>query len=379
MQDAPMPRLPECPGLSFTEEAPLAPSTTFGLGGPARLLARASTREAVRCVVDFASQTGEPMFVLGGGSNLLVADAGFRGIVLMPTLRGLALEADGRLTAAAGEPWEAVVDAAVRAGRGGVECLTGIPGTVGAAPVQNIGAYGQEVADTLESVEILDRRTGSIERLPRAACDFGYRDSRFKRAPDDAIVLGVTLALSADETPRIRYEELRRALEVAPNDAPQLERVRRAVRTLRRGKGMLISPDGAPEVHRTAGSFFMNPKLSADAAAALPPDAPRHPEPDGRVKVPAAWLIERAGIPRGLSIGAAGVSPLHALALVARTGATTRDVLRVAATVRAAVRRAFDVALCPEPVFVGFEAAPEVLLEAFPEFDVPGKKAGPRD
>ncbi|MCK6571925.1 UDP-N-acetylmuramate dehydrogenase [Myxococcota bacterium] len=369
-----MPRLPDCPGLTFAADVPLAPRTTFGLGGPAKLLASATTPEAVRCAVTYAAENGRPLFVLGGGSNLLVADRGFDGVVLVPSLRGLSMAPDGRLTVAAGEPWEAVVEAAVAAGRAGVECLTGIPGTAGAAPVQNIGAYGQEVADTLESVEVLDRATGRIERLERAACGFGYRDSRFKRAPEQAIVLGLTLALRGGDEPEIRYEELRRALATAPNDAPPLARIRRAVRGVRAGKGMLLAPEAPPDARRTAGSFFMNPRLTAEEAAALPADAPRHVDDDGRVKVPAAWLIEHAGVTRGWRLGAAGVSPHHALALVAHEGATAHDVLRVAAHVRAAVRAAFGVTLSPEPVFVGFDLPPDVVLGVFTTIDPARKK-----
>jgi UDP-N-acetylmuramate dehydrogenase len=341
------------------------------------VFARATTPEAVRRVVVHAAETARPLFVLGGGSNLLVADAGFDGIVLAPALRGLALHGDGRLSVAAGEPWEAVVETAVAAGRPGVECLTGIPGSAGAAPVQNIGAYGQEVADTLESVEILDRRTGEVRRLSRAACGFGYRDSWFKRAPEDAVVLGLTLALPLGGEPVIRYEELRRALADAPPEAPPLVRVRDAVRALRTGKGMLLSSDADPETRRTAGSFFVNPRLPPDVAAALPADAPRHAEPGGSVKVPAAWLIERSGIQKGLRLGPAGVSPRHALAIVAHDGATTRDVLHVAAHVREAVRRAFGVVLAPEPVFLGFDASPEAVLEGALTEQKRKKPAGP--
>ena len=346
-------------------DVPLAPLTTLGLGGPASRLLRTSEPEVLARALDAAALAEMPVFVLGGGSNLLVSDAGFPGLVVQLAPGRLALHADGTVTADAGVAWETVVDAAVDAGLAGLECLTGIPGTVGAAPIQNIGAYGQEVADVLTGLTAWDRVAGRMVELTHADCDFGYRDSGFKRAPDRHVVLSVTLRLVPGGAPTVRYEELRRRVSERVGSEPTLAEVRREVRHLRRGKAMLLDAEtlAGPDA-RSAGSFFTNPLLDAAAAAALPADAPRHGQPDGRVKVPAAWLIEQSGVSRGFALGPAAVSTRHTLALVNRGGARAADLLRLAAWVRRAVRRRFGVTLTPEPVFLGFPEGVEATLDA---------------
>jgi UDP-N-acetylmuramate dehydrogenase len=343
----------------------LAPLTTLGVGGPAAHLLRTSDQGALARGLDHAAAAGLPVFVLGGGSNLLVSDVGFPGLVVQLAPGRLVLDPDGTVTSDAGVSWETLVDAAVAGGFAGVECLTGIPGTVGAAPVQNIGAYGQEIADVLSHVTAWDRAEGRVVSLSREACGFGYRDSGFKRAPDRFIVLSVTLRLVPGGAPLVRYEELRRRVAEHAGAVPTLAEVRREVRHLRRGKAMLLDAEtlAGPDA-RSAGSFFTNPVLDAAIAAALPPDAPRHPQSDGRVKVPAAWLIERSGVERGFTLGPAAVSTRHTLALVNRGGATAADLLALAAWVRRAVRRRFGVTLVPEPVFLGFPEGVEASLDS---------------
>lgn len=366
------------PGPERVQDAPmghtsdtLAAHTSLGVGGPAVRFVFAATTAEVRDVVRAAAADALPLFVLGGGSNLLVADTGFPGVVLKLVGDRLEVRPEGTVLAEAGLPWERLVDAAVSANLAGVECLTGIPGTVGAAPIQNIGAYGQEVAETLVRVRAWDRLQDAEVTLDAAACGFAYRDSRFKRSPDRFIVLSVELRLEPGGAPCLRYDEVRRAVPDAAGSTPSLAEVQAAVRRLRRHKGMLLEP--APEGSaldttnaRSAGSFFTNPVVSATLAAGLPPGAPRHVQPDGRVKLAAAWLIEHSGIARGFALGAAAVSTQHTLALVNRGGATAQDLVRLAAWVRRAVRRRFGISLTPEPVFLGFSRAGSVteLLDA---------------
>jgi UDP-N-acetylmuramate dehydrogenase len=257
-----------------------------------------------------------------------------------------------RVDLAAGEPWDDAVARAVADGLSGVEALSGIPGLSGATPIQNVGAYGQEVADVLSSVRVLDRGSGRVVDLDRAACGFGYRDSAFKRSPGRYLVLAVTLRLgrSAVSQP-VRYAELAAALEVPVGATVPLAAARSAVLALRRSKGMVLDADDPDTA--SAGSFFTNPLLSAAEAAALPVSAPRFPQPDGRVKTSAAWLIEHAGFGRGYGRGPVRVSGKHTLALTNRGGATTEDLLVLAGEIRAGVRAAYGVELVAEPVLVG--------------------------
>jgi UDP-N-acetylmuramate dehydrogenase len=288
--------------------------------------------------------------VLAGGSNLVLPDAGWPGVVVQVQTRGVARD-DGVLEVQAGEVWDDLVAATVADGLAGFECLSGIPGSVGATPIQNVGAYGQEVAESVRSVRVLDRASGEIETLAPEDCGFGYRTSAFKRS-DRWVVLAVSFALDhGDASQPIRYAELARALEVELGAAAPLDEVRAAVLALRRGKGMVIDPADPDTV--SAGSFFMNPIVDADAFARLDPAPPGWPQPDGRVKTSAAWLIERAGFHKGYARGRVAISSKHALALVNRGGASTAELLALAREIAAGVRERFGVDLQPEPTVVG--------------------------
>ncbi|MDX6666532.1 MAG: UDP-N-acetylmuramate dehydrogenase [Solirubrobacteraceae bacterium] len=336
----------------------LSDLTTLGLGGPAGRLVDATTEDELVAEVRAADRGGEPVLVVAGGSNLVVSDAGFTGTVVRILTRGI--EAKGHaITVAAGESWDAFVAGTVERGASGIECLAGIPGSVGATPIQNVGAYGQEVAETITSVRVLDRRSGAIAELKADACGFSYRSSAFKREPGRWLVLAVTFALEPAETSRpVRYAELARPLGVSVGATAPLADVREAVLGLRRGKGMVLDiadPDTA-----SAGSFFTNPVLSAEAYAALqarstaPP--PGWPEPDGRVKTSAAWLIEQAGFKRGEGDpDGIAISTKHVLALTNRGHGTAAELLSFARRIAAGVRETFGVELVPEPVLVGLD------------------------
>jgi UDP-N-acetylmuramate dehydrogenase len=343
----------------------LADLTTLRLGGPARTLVEARTEAELVHAVRAADAAGEPLLVLAGGSNVVIADDGFPGTVVRLTTRGVERDG-GLLEVQAGEPWDPLVERCVHGGLAGVECLSGIPGSVGATPIQNVGAYGQEVSETIVRVRVLDRRSGELDVLPADACEFTYRSSVFKRRFGRWVVLAVTLALDEQPLSRpIRYAELARALGVEVGEAAPLADVREAVLALRRGKGMVIDPADPDSV--SAGSFFTNPVLGADEFEALRrrvrerlgPDAPpppAFPEPDGRVKTSAAWLVERAGFGRGYgSPGPAAISSKHSLALTNRGGATTAQVLALAHEVAGGVESELGVRLVPEPVLVGVE------------------------
>jgi len=351
--------------LDVREGVPLAPHTTLGLGGPARFFAEAADEAAVVEAVRWASRRGVPLHPIGGGSNLVVADRGVEGLVLRVALRGLAVAkgaGEAVLTVGAGEPWDGVVARAVSEGLAGLECLSGIPGLAGATPIQNVGAYGQEVAETIRAVRAFDRRDLDVVELPPLACGFAYRDSVFKRQPDRFVVLGVTFALRSGGTPALRYAELEQAMAARP-EPPTLGRVRDEVLSLRRSKSMVIDPED--ENRRSAGSFFTNPILAEVEAEAVVDRAlaaglvttraevPRWPAGQGRTKLAAGWLIERAGIAKGLRRGTVGVSSRHALALVHHGGGSTAELLGLAREVREVVRARFGVTLMPEPVLLG--------------------------
>jgi len=334
-------------------DVPLAGLTTLRLGGPARRVLTATTDEEVVDAVRSADAAGEPLLVLGGGSNLVAPDEGFDGTVLRVSTHGLseAPQAEHALLVEAGVDWDHVVALAVQEGYAGIEALSGIPGQVGAAPIQNIGAYGQDLAQTVAWVRALDRTTGDVVVLDNEACRFTYRHSVFK-GTDRYVVLAVALALehSRDGAP-VRYAELARRLGVEVGDRVPAVDVRAAVLELRRGKGMVLDPDD----HDTwsAGSFFTNPVLSAeDAARLVPDDAPRWPEGDG-VKASAAWLIERSGFAKGYGPGTVTLSTKHPLALTNRGGATAADLLALAREVRDGVRDRFGITLENEPVILG--------------------------
>jgi UDP-N-acetylmuramate dehydrogenase len=343
------------------ENEPLAPLTTFAVGGPARWFAQAETEGEIAEAAAWARERGVRLFVLGGGSNLLVSDAGFDGLVLQVRLCGVDAEDTGAervYRVAAGEDWDAFVTRAVAENCAGVECLAGIPGTVGGTPVQNVGAYGQEVSSVIACVRAFDLERREFFELTAAECGFSYRRSRFNSGDRGRfIVTRVDYRLHRGGAPTIAYPDVRRALgELGPKDRePALAEVAGTVRRIRRSKGMLIV-EGDPDC-RSAGSFFKNPVIAAERAAeiaesgAVPPTFPAGP---GRVKVPAAWLIEHAGFSKGFVLGGAGISSRHTLALVNRGGATAAEILALAQHISACVEEQFGIRLEMEPVMVGY-------------------------
>lgn len=343
---------------------PLAPRTTLRLGGSARYFWSVSSAEEAAEALRWARANRQPVQVLGGGSNTIFPDDGFPGLVLHVGLGGVRFgEGDGEVLvdAGAGENWDDLVEECVERGLTGIECLSGIPGTVGAAPIQNVGAYGQELSETLVHVECLDRSTLDRRRIPADACGFAYRWSRFKGGDRRRfVILGIRLRLARGDRPRIRYEELGEEVErrgslegVAPGEA--VRRVREAVLALRRRKSMVVREDDPDS--RSAGSFFLNPVLSDEeyrelerrwASAGGDAPIPSYPADGGR-KVPAAWLVEKAGFEKGHRHGGVGLSRSHALALVNRDG-TTGELLELAEEIRRAVEDRFGVQLEREPV-----------------------------
>jgi UDP-N-acetylmuramate dehydrogenase len=347
--------------LELKEHTPLGPRTTLGVGGAARYLVEARSESDVLEALAWARQRGVQVRVLGGGSNLVVADAGFDGLVLAMTVRGIACSSpngDARLTACAGEPWDNVVEHAVARGLAGLEGLSGIPGCAGATPIQNVGAYGQEVAETIESVRAIDRDTQSAVELSTKDCRFAYRDSFFKsEAPERYVVTEVRFGLAARPPAPVRYPDLQRELERRALSTPSLAELRTIVLAVRRDKSMLL--DAADANGRSCGSFFLNPIVSAADAERVRGVAgssplPAYPQADGRVKLAAGWLIEQSGFGKGLRAGNVGLSTKHALAIVAHDGATADEVARLSLRIRDGVRARFGVELTPEPNFWGF-------------------------
>jgi len=361
--------MPVTPPRGLSEKVPLAGLSTLNIGGPARYYVRGESADAVAEAARWASEQELPLLVLGGGSNLVVSDDGFPGLVLHVLVRGVhAAPSDGsvEVTAGAGEPWDPLVERAVAEGWAGVECLSGIPGLVGATPMQNVGAYGQDVSETIVRVRVLDLRTGAVSDLTREECRFGYRDSRFKREDRGRfVILAVTYRLRPGGAPAVRYADLERHLPAQGGAGPSLADVRRAVIDVRRRKSMVIDP-GDPN-RRSVGSFFMNPVVSAaeaerieaavhrDGTLAANDRMPAYPAADGRTKLSAAWLIERAGLRRGYRRGNAGISTNHTLAIVNCGGATAQEVVGLAREIRDRVRDRFGLTLVPEPVFVNLE------------------------
>ncbi len=347
--------------MELREQEPLGPRTTLGVGGKARHFALARSETDVIDALAWAKARGLPVRVLGGGSNLVVADSGFDGLVIGVELRGISSSApsgDAVLSARAGEPWDDVVESAVRRGLAGLEGLSGIPGSVGATPIQNVGAYGQEVAETIRSVRAVDRETLTPVELTAKACRFAYRDSFFKsEAPERFVVTEVRFALDQRPPSAVRYPDLQRELARQKLDAPTLAQVRAAVLAVRSEKSMLLDP--ADPNGRSCGSFFLNPIVAPEDVARIQLQAegaalPTYPQPDGRIKLAAGWLIERSGFNKGLRSGHVGLSTKHALAIVAHAGATATEVRRFAEQIRAGVQARFGVALTPEPNFWGF-------------------------
>ena len=342
------------PRLTILDGVPLAPLTTLGIGGAARHYARIGTPAQLARALAWAQDKGVETLVLGGGSNLLIGDEGFPGLVLHVVIDGVELVESGEtteVTAGAGVPWDDLVAKVVEHRLSGVECLSGIPGCVGATPIQNVGAYGQEVAETIVRVDVVDRAKAEPHILTNTECEFGYRDSRFKRSDRDRfIVTAVTFRLVNGGVPTIRYPELQRYLESEGLTSPNLRDVRQAVLAIRRRKSMVV--DAAdPDAH-SAGSFFTNPIVPADVADRIEVEGmPRYVETGG-VKLSAAWLIERAGFSRGHVAGNVGLSTKHCLAIVNRGGGTAREVVALANEIRRRVLERFGVTLVPEPVFV---------------------------
>ena len=330
----------------------LADVTTFRVGGPARQFREVADEGELIAAVREADAEGWPLLIIGGGSNLLIADEGFDGIAIRVATKGIdagVMCGAGRVEAAAGEHWDSFVAELIEQGYAGAEALSGIPGSVGATPIQNVGAYGQEVSQIIDRVRVLDRTTGEVGDLAADECGFGYRDSMFKRTPGRFVVLSVVFELPRSKFSRpIRYNELARSVNVGVGDRAGLGEVREAVLALRRGKGMVIDP--ADHDTWSAGSFFTNPVVPEDL---LPPDAPAFPVEGGLMKTSAAWLIEYTGFGKGYGSGAARLSTKHTLAITNRGHATAADILALAREVRDGVRDRTGISLVPEPVLVG--------------------------
>ena len=365
---------PHSPAITLRENEPLAPKTTLDLGGAASWLTVADSEEVVVDALRWAGDREIPVTVLGGGSNVVVSDGGIDGLVVQIAMGGVEISRnpDGAVvTAAAGEPWDEVVALTVEEQLAGLECLSGIPGTTGATPIQNVGAYGVEVGEVLASVRLLDRMTANVRDVLPDELGLGYRTSRLRREPGRFIVLSASFRLRSGCGPRIRYPELALMLEARSTDPGPLD-VRQAVLELRRSKSMVIDPDDPN--HRSAGSFFKNPVLSRAVVENLayrvgqtgiaeqPPLFPT----DGGFKVPAGWLIEHAGFKKGLRRGRVGLSTRHSLALVNLGGGTTSELLSLAREIQTGVRQRFGIVLEPEPVFLGFDTTNP--LHDAPEF-----------
>ncbi len=357
--------------MQLQQNLPLAPLTTFRIGGPARFFVEARSTADVAESVHFAQSENLPLFILGGGSNLLVSDAGWPGLVLKIGITGIdERQESGKLIleAGAGEDWDGLVSHAVARNCAGVECLSGIPGNVGGTPVQNVGAYGQEVSETIASVLVFDLKDGQVRELCNEACGFAYRSSIFNTTERGRfIILRVTYNLTPGGEPLVRYADLQKYFSAAQKQ-PSLSDVRQAVRTIRASKGMLIVPDDPDS--RSAGSFFKNPVLTeaqyrslCQQAAAKDLQVPAYPALEQH-KVSAAWLVEHSGFAKGYGLGKAGISSKHSLAIVNRRDAAAADVLALKELIQEKVRREWNVELQPEPVLVGF--APEAEGAAAP-------------
>jgi len=347
------------------ENKPLAPFTTLGIGGPARWFVEAHSEVDVAEAAAWSRNKRTPLFVLGGGSNLLVADAGFRGLVLHIRLHGTDRRAQSNsevlYRVAAGEDWDQFVQQSVEGEGAVLECVAGIPGTVGGTPVQNVGAYGQEVASVIDRVRVFDLERHAFTEFSPSECEFAYRRSRFNsRDRGRFIVTRVDYRLQPGGPPTLKYPDLRKAFPA--HSKPSLREVAETVRRIRQSKGMLLV-DGDPDC-RSAGSFFKNPIVSADRAAAIataegakPPQFSAGPGNEGMVKLSAAWLIERSGFAKGYALGDAAISAKHTLALVNRGGATAAEILALADKIKMAVAERFGIELEMEPVMLGFGSA----------------------
>jgi UDP-N-acetylmuramate dehydrogenase len=348
--------------MQIQENVSLAPLTTMGVGGPARFFAEASSTPEVREGIDYAKSRNLPLFVLGGGSNVIVSDAGWPGLVLKVGIQGIKHRhghGTAYFDAGAGEDWDQFVALTVQHNCAGVECLSGIPGSVGGTPVQNVGAYGQEVAETIDSLVALDLRSGKEEEFEKADCGFAYRTSVFNTTErGHFVILRVTYALVHDGEPRLAYADLKKHF-ASLSQKPTLAEVRAAVRQIRARKAMLLTP--GDEDCRSAGSFFKNPVLSADQfeqlkrqAATRRLEVPSYPALEAQRKVSAAWLVEHSGFPKGYGDERVGISRKHALAIVNRGSATAADIMAFKSQIQRQVEEHWGLRLEPEPVFVGF-------------------------
>lgn len=355
--------------MVIEEHVPLAPLTTLQVGGPARYFAEATSSADVRWAVDYARSAGLPLFVLGGGSNLVIADTGWPGLVLKVAICGIdERDEDGKalFEVGAGESWDCFVEYAVTRNCAGIECLSGIPGSVGGTPVQNVGAYGQEVAETIESVLVLDLKDNQSHELCAEACSFSYRTSIFNTTERGRyIILRVTYALVAGGDPLLKYADLQKYF-AGSSSKPTLAQTREAVRQIRASKAMLITL--GDEDCRSAGSFFKNPILSDvqwqelnERAAARNLQIPSYPALASQKKISAAWLVEHSGFSKGYSAGRVGISRKHALAIVNRGGATAAEILALKNQIQQRVDENWGIRLEPEPAFVGFDEAPQAL------------------
>jgi UDP-N-acetylmuramate dehydrogenase len=348
--------------MEIQENIALAPLTTLRVGGSARYFVRAESTEDVEAAVSFAEERSLPLFVLGGGSNVLISDNGWPGLVLQIGISGIDHTHERqtiRLIVGAGEDWDPLVAFCVTRHLAGVECLSGIPGSVGATPVQNVGAYGQEVSQIIASLSVFDLASKQIRELDASDCEFSYRGSLFNtRERGRYIILRVTYELQAGGAPRLSYADLRKYF-AGRSESPTLSDVRKAVLEIRASKGMLITTDG-PD-NRSAGSFFKNPVLTATQFQELEQKAgehnlklPSYPAPSQQKKVSAAWLVENSGFAKGYIKGHAGISSMHALALVNRGDASAAEILALRDEIQQRVEQKWGVRLEPEPVLVGY-------------------------
>lgn len=346
---------------------PLAPLTTLRVGGPARFFVEAFSASDISPAVDFARSHRLPLFVLGGGSNLVVSDAGFPGLVLKVAIPGIShVEERGQtlFNAGAGVDWDSFVAATIANNCAGAECLSGIPGTVGGTPVQNVGAYGQEVAETIVAVEAFDLTKGQSRTFSNVECGFSYRTSIFNTTERGRyVIIGVTYSLQPGGSPKLAYADLKK--HFGGNESPTVTQVRDAVLQIRRSKGMVLAEDDPDS--RSAGSFFKNPVLNEDQFLDLQQRAdarglrvPNYPALSSQRKVSAAWLVEQAGFSKGYALGAAAISGKHSLAITNRGGASAADIIALKDAVQRGVAERFGIELKPEPVFLGFEAEKEI-------------------
>lgn len=355
------------PKLIICENVPLAPYTTLGVGGPARFFVEVKNEDRILDATGFARARSCPYFILGSGSNIVVSDTGFPGVVIKMDIPGIKVQGkinDARISVGAGVAWDIFVQYCVTENLAGVECLSGIPGTVGGAPVQNIGAYGEEAGDVILRVRVLDRLSHSITELDNADCQFTYRSSIFNSTHKDRyVILNVEFALRSDGRSRVQYKDLQKHF-ARSSQLPKISEVRQAVLQIRESKGMILN-DSDPD-SKSVGSFFKNPVLDLETIAGVESVArergilgasetiPRFTTPEGHEKLAAAWFIERAGFHKGFALGRAGISGKHALAIINKGGATARDILDLMYKIQERVLELVGIELEPEPVFVGF-------------------------